>query len=62
MVDYDISKNNEYANILEEKLGLDSKIVAIKFYDDEDEIPQGIEKIETPVRHCEMVKKASRGE
>ena len=62
MVDYDISKNNEYANILEEKLGLDSKIVAIKFYDDEDEIPQGIEKIETTVRHCEMVKKASRGE
>jgi uncharacterized protein (DUF169 family) len=62
MGDYDISKNNEYAKILQDKLGLDSKIVAIKFYDNESEIPEGIEKITTPVRHCEMVKKASQGE
>lgn len=61
MAEYDVSKNREYASLFKEKIGIEDNVVAIKFFDDESEIPVGIEKAK-PVRHCEMVKLASRGE
>ncbi|WP_461463856.1 DUF169 domain-containing protein, partial [Methanobrevibacter sp.] len=61
MAEYDVSKNSEYASLFKEKIGIEDNVVAIKFFDDESEIPVGIEKAK-PVRHCEMVKLASRGE
>ena len=61
MVQYDISNNSEYASLFKDKIGINDNVVAIKFFDDESEIPQGITKAQ-PVRHCEMVKLASKGE
>lgn len=61
MAEYDISKNAEYASVIKEKLGLDSEVVAIKFFDDENEIPANIEKLAEPTRHCQMVKYAADG-
>lgn len=62
MADYDVNKNKEYAETIKEKLELDSEVVAIKFYDDESEIPENIEKLAEPTRHCQMVKRAADGE
>ena len=61
MAEYDVSKNSEYASLFKDKIGINDNVVAIKFFDDESEIPQGIAKAQ-PVRHCEMVKLASQGE
>lgn len=46
---------------LKEKLGLDKSPVAIKLVLREEDIPEGIEKIDEPIRHCEMVQRASKG-
>lgn len=43
-------------------LKLDKSPVALKFVLREDELPEDMKRIETGVRHCEMVQKASRGE
>jgi uncharacterized protein (DUF169 family) len=54
----------EYAPIsgeLKEKLGLKKSPVAIKFILREKDLPEGIEKLESPIRHCEMVQKAAQG-
>jgi uncharacterized protein (DUF169 family) len=54
----------EYAPIsgeLKEKLGLEKSPVAIKFILREKDLPEGIGKLEKPIRHCEMVQKAAQG-
>ena len=60
-----MSENKEYDVIsreLEDKLGLDESPVAIKFVLREEDIPEGMKKIDENIRHCEMVQKASLGE
>lgn len=57
-----LTKNQEYYKVFDEKIKLTSSPVAMKFVDSEDEVPEGIELISEKVRHCEMVKKASFGE
>lgn len=47
---------------LKERLGLEKSPVAIKFILREEEIPEGIKKIDENIRHCEMVQKAAQGE
>lgn len=54
--------NKKYCEIFEKHVKLTSKPVAIKFFDNEDEIPKDIHLIEEKIRHCEMVRKASYGE
>ena len=46
---------------LKEKLSLDKSPVAIKFVLRDNDIPEGIEKIDENIRHCEMVQKAAQG-
>lgn len=43
-------------------LKLEKSPVALKFVLREEDIPEGIKKIEKGARHCELVQKASRGE
>lgn len=57
-----LKTNQEYCKIFEENIKITSKPVAIKFFDNEDEIPKDIELIKETIRHCEMVRKASFGE
>jgi len=55
---------NEYDLVsekLKEKLGLDKSPVAIKLVLKEEDIPEGIEKIDETIRHCEMVQQVSKG-
>ena len=61
-MDYKIEDNVEIAEILKEKLNLTRTPVAIKFFNEESEIPEGVEKIGENLRHCEMVTKAADGE
>ena len=61
IMDYTIEDNAKIAEILKEKLNLTRLPVAIKFFNDENEIPDGIEKIDEKLRHCEMVTKAADG-
>jgi len=56
---------NEYKDLsikIKDKLGLDKSPVAIKLVLKEEDIPDGIPKLEKNVRHCEMVQMASQGE
>ncbi len=62
MSDEILKTNKDNCAIFEKHAIMDSKPVAIKFFDSEDEIPEGIELIGETIRHCEMVKKASYGE
>ncbi|MBQ8017250.1 MAG: DUF169 domain-containing protein [Methanobrevibacter sp.] len=55
-------ENQRYSEVIEEKINLDSKPVAIKLIDSEDEIPEDVKLIDEKIRHCEMVRKASLGE
>ena len=57
-----LKRNKDNAEVLKKHVKLSSKPVAIKFYDNEDEIPDGLEIIGERIRHCEMVKKASFGD
>lgn len=61
IMDYKIEDNVKTAAVLKEKLNLSRLPVAIKFFNDLDEIPDGIEKIDEKLRHCEMVTKAAAG-
>lgn len=54
--------NKDNAEIFKKQVKLLSEPVAIKFYDDENEIPDDIKLIDEKLRHCEMVKKASYGD
>jgi uncharacterized protein (DUF169 family) len=47
---------------LKDNLGLEKSPVAIKFVLREEELPEGVPKLDKSVRHCEMVQKASQGE
>ena len=47
---------------IKNKLGLEKSPVAIKLVLKEEDIPEGIPKIEENIRHCEMVQKAAQGE
>ena len=60
-MDYTKEDNVKTAEVLKEKLNLTRLPVAIKFFNDESEIPEGIEKIDENLRHCEMVTKAADG-
>ena len=61
-MDYKKEDNVKTAEILKEKLNLTRLPVAIKFFNDLDEIPEGIAKIDEKLRHCEMVTKAAAGD
>ena len=50
------------AREFKERLNLDKSPVAIKFVLREEDIPEGIKKIDENIRHCEMVQKAAQGE
>ena len=60
-MDYKKEDNEKTAEVLKEKLNLTRLPVAIKFFKDESEIPEGVEKIDETLRHCEMVTKAADG-
>jgi uncharacterized protein (DUF169 family) len=49
------------AQKIKDHLGLEKSPVAIKFVLREEDLPEGIPKIEENIRHCEMVQKASQG-
>ncbi len=57
---YDSKDNNKLGTLLKEKFGLEELPVAVKFYKTEAEVPEGISKIEEPLRHCEMITKSAR--
>ena len=50
-MEYTIEDNAKTAEVLKEKLNLTRLPVAIKFFNDESEIPEGIEKIDENLRH-----------
>ena len=62
MVENDLKRNEKAANIIKTKLNLNSEPVAIKIIKNESQLPNNINKVETPKRHCEMTKIASKGE
>ena len=61
IMDYTKEDNVKTAEVLKEKLNLTRLPVAIKFFNDLNEVPEGIEKIDENLRHCEMVTKAADG-
>lgn len=58
----DSNGNDFIADKLKEHLGLERSPVAIKFVLREEDIPEGIPKLDEKMRHCEMVLKASGGD
>ena len=56
-----LETNKKYCEIIESKIKLDSKPVAMKLIKSENNIPEGIDLIDEKIRHCEMVRKASLG-
>ncbi|WP_296857764.1 DUF169 domain-containing protein [uncultured Methanobrevibacter sp.] len=56
-----LETNKKYCEVIESKIKLDAKPVAMKLLTSEDDIPDGIELINEKIRHCEMVRKASLG-
>ena len=56
-----LETNKKYCEVIESKIKLDAKPVAMKLLKSEDDIPDGIELINEKIRHCEMVRKASLG-
>ncbi len=62
MEDYDVSGYDIVSEKIKENLGLKRSPVAIKFVLKKEDLPENIEEIDKPVRHCEMVTRASRGE
>ena len=61
MADY-LEKNQKYCEVIESKIKLDAKPVAMKLIKTEDDLPEGYELIDEKIRHCEMVRKASLGD
>lgn len=57
-----LEKNKKYYKVLNNKLNLTSRPVAIKLIDSENDVPENIKLLNDKIRHCEMVKKASLGE
>ncbi|BDZ70684.1 DUF169 domain-containing protein [Methanobacterium petrolearium] len=50
------------ANKLKEHLNLEKSPVAIKFVLREEDVPEGVAKMDGKMRHCELVQKASQGD
>ena len=57
-----LEKNQKYCEVIESKIKLDSKPVAMKLIKTEDDLPEGYDLIDEKIRHCEMVRKASLGD
>ncbi len=62
MVSSDVNDYKELSMKIKDKLGLKKSPVAIKLVLKENDIPEGIPKIEENLRHCEMVQRAAQGE
>ncbi len=58
----DVNGYKELSLKIKDKLVLEISPVAIKLVLNEDNIPEGISKIEENLKHCEMVQKAVKGE
>lgn len=57
-----LQTNKKYCEVIESKINLDAKPVAMKLIKSEADLPEGIDLIEEKIRHCEMVRKASLGD
>lgn len=57
----DVTGYEELSSKIKGKLGLEKSPVAVKLILREEDIPEGISKIDESLRHCEMVQKASQG-
>ena len=57
----DVNGYKDLSMKMKDKLGLEKSPVAIKLVLKEEDIPDGIPKIEENIRHCEMVQKAAQG-
>jgi uncharacterized protein (DUF169 family) len=57
----DVNGYKDLSMKIKDKLGLKKSPVAIKLVLKEDDLPDGIPKIEENIRHCEMVQKAAQG-
>lgn len=53
--------NKFLSNTIKEKINLENSPVAIKFIVNEKDLPKNMEKIDSKIRHCEMVVEASKG-
>lgn len=58
----DVNGYDMVSRKIKENLGLSKSPVAIKFVLREEDIPEGIKKIDENIRHCEMVQKAAQGD
>ena len=56
-----LEKNQKYCEVIESKIKLDAKPVAMKLIKTEGDPPEGYDLIDEKIRHCEMVRKASLG-
>ena len=56
-----LEKNQKYCEVIESKIKLDAKPVAMKLIETEGDLPEGYDLIGEKIRHCEMVRKASLG-
>lgn len=56
-----LEKNQKYCEVIENRIKLDAKPVAMKLIKSEDDLPEGYDLIDEKIRHCEMVRKASLG-
>ena len=56
-----LEKNQKYCEVIESKIKLDAKPVAMKLIKTEGDLPEGYDLIDEKIRHCEMVRKASLG-
>ena len=56
-----LEKNQKYCEVIESRVKLDAKPVAMKLIPTEEDLPEGYELIDEKIRHCEMVRKASLG-
>ena len=61
MADSNLEKNKKYCEVIESKINLDAKPVAMKLIKTEDDLLEGYDLIDEKIRHCEMVRKASLG-
>lgn len=62
MTNSNLEKNQKYCEIIENKIKLDAKPVAMKLLKTQEDLPEGYDLIDEKIRHCEMVRKASLGE
>ena len=56
-----LEKNQKYCEVIESKIKLDAKPVAMKLIKTEGDLPEGYDLIDEKIRHCEMARKASLG-